>query len=282
MSPSRLDLTQHWTLAQPVCLQGIGLHTGQPGHVSLLPHPHPGIWLGPAGQTHLLDWRQIEDTRLCTRAAGVMTWEHLLAALTGLGISAVRIEMDGPEIPILDGSAAPFVEAFQAAGLTALDQPRSVYRLKQPWQWQRGDIQISATPASQLAIDYQIHYTRSQGVISQRRDFVWSPEAFAAELAPARTFAFAADVAELLANARAQGGSLANALLLEETGLPRNGLRFADEPVRHKILDLLGDLALLGAPLQAHLRVVRGGHQAHVTMVKTLQEQALLSHEREP
>lgn len=282
MLPRHLDLTQHWTLAEPVFLTGIGLHTGRPGHVSLFPHPHPGIWLGPVEQAHLLDWRRVEDTRLCTRAAGIMTWEHLLAALTGLGISAVRIELEGPEIPILDGSAAPFVQAFQTAGLKTLGQRRFVYRLKQPWQWQHGDTQITATPGPQLEIDYQIHYTRSQGVLSQRRHFVWSPKAFVSELAPARTFAFAADVAELLASERAQGGSLANALLLEETGLPRNGLRFTDEPVRHKLLDLMGDLALLGAPLQARLRVVRGGHQAHVTMVKTLQEQALLSHEREP
>ncbi|MGV3524370.1 MAG: UDP-3-O-acyl-N-acetylglucosamine deacetylase [Candidatus Sericytochromatia bacterium] len=282
MSPHHLEPTQHWTLAQPAFLKGIGLHTGQPGQIALFPHPRPGIWVGPAKQAQRLDWRCIEDTRLCTRAAGVMTWEHLLAALTGMGVSAVRIEVDGPEIPILDGSATPFVEALQTAGLTALPLPRHVYHLKQAWQWRHGDIEITAAPATRLEIDYQIHYTRSQGVLSQRRHFVWSPETFAAELASARTFAFATDVADLLASARARGGSLANALILEENGLPRNGLRFADEPVRHKILDLLGDLTLLGAPLQAHVRVVRGGHQAHVTMVKTLQEQALLSHEREP
>lgn len=279
-----LDFMLDWTLCAGLRLDGIGIHSGMPARLEILPSPVPGLWLLRAGQRLRLDVSQVQDTRYCTSAgpAGdpVMTLEHVLAALWGLGISAAELAIEGPEAPIFDGSAAPLCRALLAIGLRPLASRRAMFTLETPWRWQQGDVRIEVTPAAGLEIVYRIEFQRPTARIAQQRRFVWSPRAFVEELAPARTFSFAADVEGMRAQGLIRGGSLANALVLDETGTALGEIRFPDEPVRHKLLDCLGDLALLGAWLQARISIDRGGHSAHVTMVKSLKERALPVDER--
>lgn len=271
------DFEQDWTLNNSVSFAGIGVHTGQAVRLTLHPSDKPGLWLRDGNQLQLISAEMVRDTRFSTTVGSVMTIEHALAALNGLGVSAAVIEAAGPEAPILDGSSAPWVEAILANGFTALNSPRQIYTLKAPWHWQQGEISISAEPADRLEIDYQIDFQREAYRLQQQRLFSWSPQAFADEIAAARSFAFERDAAALQAVGLAQGGSLATSLVLTETGGSLNPARWPDEPVRHKILDCLGDMALLGGWLQARLSIRRGGHTAHVTMVKTLKDQTLLA-----
>lgn len=265
-------LRQHWSLKQPVVFEGKGLHTGATARLEIRPWQTPGFWL----QTHpqqaplLLASEGVEATQLCTTVSGAMTIEHVLAALRGLGLSAALLVLEGPECPALDGSAWPWVAGLLNAGLIALPQPRRHYRLSAPWQWQSDKIQIRVAPAEALHISYSVDYPRSAGHFCQQLDYRWSPQSFVAEIAQARTFSFAQDIPLLQAAGFAQGGSLSNALLLQEDGQPLNPARFADEAIRHKILDLLGDLGLLQYPLQANMQIHGGGHSAHVTMIKNL------------
>lgn len=271
------DFSYDWTLAAPVTFSGTGVHTGASVRLSLLPSEQPGLWLSAGGETVLVSAELVRDTRFSTTVGPVMTLEHALAALNGLGISAAVLEVSGPEAPILDGSSGPWVEAILAAGIKALATPRRIYRLREPWHWQDGEISISAEPADTLSIDYAIDFMRDDFRLEQQLLFDWSPLAFAREIAPARTFAFEKDAEALKQAGLAQGGSLENALVLNETGGSLNPARWHDEPIRHKILDCLGDLALLGGWLQARISIRRGGHTAHVTMVKILKAQALLA-----
>lgn len=268
-----------WTLSRSLSFQGLGLHTGQPTELTLHPVAEPGLYLKHSGQSLPISYQQVSQTRLCTALGTLMTVEHVLAALYGLGISAAVLEVHGPEMPALDGSSQPFAEAILSAGIKALSSARKIQGLRQSWRWRTADIQIEAEPAAQLEVSYQIDFQRQQTRLLQSYDFSWSPENFARQIAPARTFSFENDITKLRSAGLIKGGSLENALVLTETGGSLNPLRFEDEPVRHKILDCLGDLALLGSHLRARIRIERGGHSAHVTMVKTLIEQALLLNE---
>lgn len=269
-----LSLQQHWTLAEALSVQGVGLHTGAQARVDLLPTTEPGYWLW-----HDRDWVQItpglvRNTRLCTQLGSIMTVEHLLAALYGLGFSAVRIRVDGPECPALDGSARNWVEAL-APLRVALPAARQVWRLTQPWQWQQQGVSIRATPAEHLSLRYAVDYLKPEMHLQQAYAWDWSPETFVSDVAPARTFGFASDLEAMQRSGRALGGSLNNALLIRGPESLQQA-RFADEPVRHKLLDLLGDLALLGRLLLARLEIRCGGHQSHVIMASTLLQEGWL------
>lgn len=277
------DLSYHWTLAQPICFQGPGLHTGLFSELELSPSETPGYWLWLNADWHKISPEMVRSTELCTRLGiaavptgedGLQTVEHLLAALYGLGISALRIRSSGPEVPALDGSAQGFVTAILEAGIIALPSLRKFYRPQKALHWQAGEVDVHCAPAERLEIHYALDYLRPEYRLESERSFVWSPEAFLTEIASARTFAFGADLDHLWARGLARGGSLDNALVLEGSGY-RNTPRFEDEPVRHKILDLLGDLALWEARIEARITIYKGGHQSHVKLVKMLQEQAL-------
>lgn len=278
---SLADLNFHddWTLAAPVRLSGVGVHTGVDAVLEIQPSPSAGLWLERDGQLWPLSIDQVRDTRFCTTVGPahtpVMTLEHVLAALYGLGVSAAIIHVKGPEAPILDGSAQALTERLIQTGLRPLASRRRMLALQAPWQWQQGEVEILAEPAARLGIHYTVDFVRAETRLIQSHDWQWSPQGFATEIAPARTFAFAADVEKMRALGLVKGGSLDNALVLDEAGQPLGQMRFADEPARHKILDCLGDLALLGGWLQARLTIRRGGHSAHVTMVKSLKERAL-------
>jgi UDP-3-O-[3-hydroxymyristoyl] N-acetylglucosamine deacetylase len=264
------DFDYHWTLAHRIDWQGVGLHSGQRVRLALLPHHQPGYFLRSHGQNMPLNAAAVNQTRYCTSlqlgSVTLQTVEHLLAALMGLGISAACLELEGSEIPILDGSALLFAQAIRAAGILPLPERRAFFR-PEPGQWKNTDTSLYWEPSDQLEIEYGIDYTGPPALV-QNFHFVWSPEAFMAEIAGARTFVYLNEVAQLQAGGLAQGGSRDNALVIEDHA-PASDWRWPDEPVRHKILDLIGDLALSGAFPLVRIKAYRTGHEAHVTMVKS-------------
>jgi UDP-3-O-[3-hydroxymyristoyl] N-acetylglucosamine deacetylase len=212
-------------------------------------------------------------TSLARDGASVATVEHLLAALYGLGVDNLRAEIEGPELPALDGSAATWVELLRRAGLREQAAPRRRLSLDRAIELREGEGWIRAEPCAGFAVRYAIDYAHPAVGRQELSIDGDDPDGFAREIAPARTFGFASELGSLQESGLARGGSLANAILLDERGIVNpEGLRFPDELVRHKILDLFGDLALLGAPLHARVQVERGGHRLHQALVSALRE----------
>lgn len=264
-----LSFSYNWTPKTPFSLSGIGLHSGQPCRVQVFPQCEPGLFFNHQGTLIPILASQIRSTHYCTTLqAGTFsaqTIEHLLAALWGSGISAARLELEGPECPILDGSAKPWQEALAQAGIQRLPSQRRFFRPSAPGQLGDEQAWIRWEPADTLSLSYQIAYP-GPPALSLQRAFAYSPEAFAHELAAARTFVYLQEVEALWQAGLALGGSSENALVIANQ-VPAPDWRFEDEPVRHKLLDLIGDLALLGAFPLVRIQAFRTGHRHHVTMV---------------
>ena len=265
------------TLQRSISCTGIGLHSGRRVTLRLRPAPaHHGI------RFRRLDLDGLEVPAIAARVAGidyatglaqdaasVDTVEHLLAALVGLGIDNVTVELNQAEVPIMDGSAASFVYLVHEAGVRRLKARRRFLRVARPISLSRGDKSIALYPAGDFRVTYSIsfdhpllrHQTRSQCV---------TEESFIEEIAPARTFGFLKEIEQLRQRGLALGGSLDNAIVLGETGVLNSSLRFEDEFVRHKILDVIGDLALVGHPLIGHLVAHRGGHALHAAFARKI------------
>jgi len=265
------------TLRRTVPCAGIGLHSGRKVTLSLKPAPaDTGIQfrrtdLGglviPAHVAHLGSSQHLQ-TGLVRDAASVDTIEHLLAALRGLGIDNVVIELNQAEVPIMDGSAAPWVYLIQDAGIKELSAPRQTIQILRQIQVQHGDKRIAFYPNDHLKISYTIGFDHPM-LRHQQKTVELDEKTFVDEIAPARTFGFLKEVEMLRQRGLALGGSLENAIILGETGV-LNPLRFEDEFVRHKILDVIGDLALVGYPIVGHLVVHRGGHALHTAFASEL------------
>ena len=268
------------TLRRTVPCAGIGLHSGRKVTLSLRPAPaDSGIQfrrtdLGglviPAHVAHLGSSQHLQ-TGLVRDRASVDTIEHLLAALRGLGIDNVLIELNQAEVPIMDGSAAPWVYLIQDAGIKELSAPRQTIQILRHIHVQQGDKRIAFYPNDQLKISYTIGFDHPM-LRHQQKTVELDEKTFVDEIAPARTFGFLKEVEMLRQRGLALGGSLENAIILGETGV-LNALRFEDEFVRHKILDVLGDLALVGYPIVGHLVVHRGGHALHTAFASELLNQ---------
>jgi UDP-3-O-[3-hydroxymyristoyl] N-acetylglucosamine deacetylase len=214
----------------------------------------------------------VVDTSLATNLgraeARVGTVEHLLAALSGLGIDNVRIEVDGPEIPIMDGSAAPFAFLVQSAGIRVLDEAKSFLVIKKPVSVFDGDKEATFTPASRFKIECVIDF-RHPLISDQSFSMEFSDRSFSREISRARTFGFLRDVEMLKRIGLARGGSLDNAIVVDEFSiLNPDGLRFPDEFVRHKVLDAMGDVSLFGKPVIGHLKVHKSGHALNHKLVQ--------------
>jgi len=260
------------TIAREAALSGTGIHSGSQVRLRILPSTAGGIVFH---RTDLdgLEFR-IEPDKMAARNSTnlirdghrILTIEHLLASLYAFDIDCVDIELDGEEIPILDGSARPFVEALEGAGLKKLDSQRETIRIRESFSIEEGDSWIRVTPADSLEISYRIEFDHP-AVGVQEMSLEINRETFASGIAPARTFGFLKDVPELRARQLALGGSLDNALVLDEKKLINGPLRFPDEFVRHKILDLVGDLSLLGRPVQGRFTAHRAGHGLHLRTV---------------
>jgi len=259
---------------------GIGLHSGRKVTLSLKPAPADygirfqradlgGIEI-PAHVTHLGGPQQLQ-TGLVHDHASVETVEHLLAALHSLGVDNVAVELNHPEVPIMDGSAAPWVYLIQDAGVRDLSAPRRTIRVLRPLQVQHGDKRAALYPSDQFKITYSICFDHPL-LRHQQKTVDLDEQTFVDEIAPARTFGFLKEVEMLRQRGLALGGSLENAVVLGETGV-LNPLRFEDEFVRHKMLDAIGDMALVGYWILGHLVVHRGGHALHTALASELLRQ---------
>jgi UDP-3-O-[3-hydroxymyristoyl] N-acetylglucosamine deacetylase len=211
-------------------------------------------------------------TGLARDAGTVETVEHLLAALVSLGVDNVIVELNQAEVPIMDGSAASFVYLVHEAGLKRLTRPRHYLKVLRPVSLSRGDKRIALYPSDHFKVTYSIRFDHPL-LRHMTHTLQVTQESFIDEIAPARTFGFLKEVETLRQRGLAIGGSLDNAIVLGETGILNNSLRFEDEFVRHKILDAIGDLALVGYPVIGHLVAHRGGHELHAAFAeKVLQE----------
>ncbi|MEY4759365.1 MAG: UDP-3-O-[3-hydroxymyristoyl] N-acetylglucosamine deacetylase [Cyanobacteriota bacterium] len=270
------DYTGAWTLQASVERHGVGLHSGVETRVRLQPSARPGYWVGwlDAPQLRLcrLTPAQVRDTRLCTALQldqrRLATVEHLLAALAGTGVTQAEILVTGEEVPILDGSALPWVEALAEAGLQALPEPSGGLALAEPITVSSGASFATALPYEGLRLGAAIEFAEA-AIGRQLFSLDLSPGQFVAEIAPARTFGLRSQVDQLRAAGLIQGGCLENALVCDGDQWLNPPLRFAEEPVRHKILDLLGDLALVGLP-RAQVFAYRGSHGLHTSLAAAL------------
>ena len=257
------------TLRRQISCVGIGLHSGNKVHLSLKPaaadfgirfrRTDLGEHEVPATVQHLAGIQLA--TGLARNEVSVETVEHLLAALVSMNVDNALVELNSPEVPIMDGSAAPFIYLIQEAGLKALQAPRKYLKIVRPIAISRGDKRIALYPSDHFKVTYSISYDHPL-LRHQSRTLRITEDSFIEEVAPARTFTFLKDVEMLRQNGLALGGSLENAIVLGETGV-LNALRFEDEFVRHKILDAVGDLALVGYPVIGHLVAHRAGHALH-------------------
>ena len=271
------------TIAEKVSCTGVGLHTGAPASLTLHPaRADSGIVFVRIDGDERIEVparaSEVSSTELATTlgsgSASVATVEHLLAALYGLGIDNVRIEVDGPEVPVLDGSAAPFVYLLRSAGVFTQRRPRRVLEILRPIQVSDGVRSISIEPSRHFDVSYAVDFEHPAIGRQELELHPLAPEVFEVEIAPARTFGFLADVEAMWDAGFALGGSLENTVVLDDQRvMNREGLRFADEFARHKVLDLLGDLALMGVFLQGHVRAERGGHSLHQRLVRAIAEQ---------
>jgi UDP-3-O-[3-hydroxymyristoyl] N-acetylglucosamine deacetylase len=264
------------TLRQVAPCTGIGLHSGQKVSISLKPAPaDSGIRffradLGVEIPAHVscLGGVQQLQTGLKKGDASVETVEHLLSALRSLGVDNALIELNQSEVPIMDGSAAPWVYLIQSAGTRELQAPRRTMEILAPVEVQAGDKRIAIYPSANFKVTYSISFDHPLLRLQQKTLDI-TEQVYVDEIAPARTFGFLKEVEMLRQRGQALGGSLDNAVVIGETGV-LNPLRFDDEFVRHKMLDAIGDLALVGYPLQGHLVVQRGGHALHTAFAAEL------------
>jgi UDP-3-O-[3-hydroxymyristoyl] N-acetylglucosamine deacetylase len=246
--------------------------------VVLTPKPiNTGIWFlrtdCPGNRPIEASAENVSDTILATTIGegqeAISTIEHLLAALGGLGINNLLIEVRGPEVPILDGSALPWVELFRKVGLRAYTAPRPYLAVRKPFEMSDGDRSISVCPAGELSVDFAIDFPGA--IQGQERRFAFSEASFVQDIAPARTFCLLSDVERMQAAGKALGGGLDNAVVLSGSEVVNpEGLRFKDECVRHKILDFIGDMALARAPLLGRFKARKSGHQLNQRFLAAL------------
>ncbi len=187
----------------------------------------------------------------------------------GSGLTDLDLLIDGPEVPIVDGSALPFVHLIDAAGVRSFDERIEPLRVREPIEVSEGDKWIRIQPAETLSVDYTIDFNHPN-IGTQRIRFDWDADRFAREIAPARTFGFMREVEQLRAVGLARGGSIENCIVLDEQSIVNGPLRFEDEFVRHKLVDLIGDLALIGRPVVGAISVHKGGHALHSRFVQEL------------
>ncbi len=269
------------TLKNPVSVQGIGLHSGN--KVSMKVNPaKPGTGLlfrrtdlpgrPEVGATLHNVISCSHATTIGTQHFHISTIEHLMAAFAGLGIDNATIEIDGPEVPAMDGSAAIFVFLFQDAGIQVQGSPRRFMEVIRPLSIGDGDKKVTFLPHSSFHIEFSIDFPHPV-IKAQRFKAEITEKTFAKRIARARTFGFLKEVEMLHKNGLALGASLENAVVIgEDSVLNQDGLRFSDEFVRHKVLDIIGDLYLLGAPLRAKVIARKSGHALHCRAIKRLME----------
>lgn len=266
------------TIQNIVSCKGVGLHTGKMIHLRLIP-ADPGCGIDfvrtdlghaviPADAAHVIPSQF--STIIGAGEATVQTVEHLLAAVSALGVDNLRIELDGPEIPAMDGSATPFIKLLLEAEIAEQAKSRSFIEILKPIRVSEQGKSITVRPGSSFEISVKIDFDHA--VIAKQSYRYWhSKNAFIEEIASARTFGFLKDFDALQAQGLAMGGSLDNAVVVgEDSVLNEQGLRYPDEFVRHKVLDLIGDISLLGMPILGRIEAQCSGHKLHAELIKEI------------
>lgn len=268
------------TVAQPVAISGVGLHHGVPVNIKIRPAPAgTGIvflrtdlrnFSLPASWQHVA--RVSYATSLMRQGVLISTTEHLLSVLYSSGIDNCWIDIDNLEVPILDGSGKPFVELLREAGVVQQKRRRRYLRVRKPVTHVHGDKRITLYPANTFSVDCAIYFPHPL-VGHQTMEIELTPENYASEIAPARTFGFEHELDAMRDMGLIRGASLDNAVCFTpDKVLNAGGLRFSDEPCRHKILDLIGDLALIGRPLLGRVIAERAGHAMHAALVSRIMQ----------
>jgi UDP-3-O-[3-hydroxymyristoyl] N-acetylglucosamine deacetylase / 3-hydroxyacyl-[acyl-carrier-protein] dehydratase len=269
------------TLAGDGRLSGVGLHTGKPSSVVFRPTaPNSGIRFfrggKPAVELSAGGSRTATKNLRCSRIGegetSILTVEHLLAALRGMGLTNLDIDVEGPEVPGLDGSALPFVELFKEIGIVDQSESSGFYRITEPIFCYDDLKSIAIYPAEEFSVSYLLDYEHPE-LRGQKVDFCLSPEAFESQIAPARTFCTDKEAAELQKSGFGLGANAENTLVVREDGSHRATMRFADECARHKVLDILGDLTLLGFPVIGRVVGVRSGHTLNQKLAEAIRMQ---------
>ena len=277
---SNICSNQQQTIAKPVSIRGIGLHTGT--EVTMKLHPAKvdyGIKFIRKDIKHnnVIEalWSNVSSTKLSTtisnqNGTSVSTIEHLMSALSGLHIDNIKIEIDGPEVPIMDGSSIKFVDLIDKTSTKSLNKRRKILKVKKNIKVENNDSSVELKPNNQFSIDFEIDFP-SKLISKQSCQLQLVNGNYKTDIASARTFGFERDVDMLRSNGLALGGSLDNAVVVGETKiLNSDGLRFKDEFVRHKILDSIGDLYLAGTPIQGYFFGNKSGHHLNNLLLKSL------------
>ena len=278
----RIGKVSRHTVAKPVRISGTGLHSGNIVKLEIKPAVNGGLVFQnskdrsiqiPVSPFYVTE--TLQAVRLSSKNWKVQTVEHLLAALAALGITDALLELDSNEIPILDGSAQPFIEAIETSGIVDLGINVEPITLTSAVWVVDGDKYLVALPDNKFSVTYGVDFKhpllRGQSIHME----LDSPS-FMKEIGSARTFGFLKDVEEMKARGLVMGGSLENAVVLTEDGYLNDSLRFENECIRHKVLDLVGDLYLMGRPIQAHVIASRAGHALDVSLAKKIMTQVAL------
>jgi len=268
------------TLAKPVSLSGIGVHTGQEVTMNFVPAKenagivfrridlpgHPEI---PANVENVCDTSR--STTIGSANKFIHQVEHVLAALKAYDIDNLFIDVSNIELPIGDGSSAAFVKMIEEAGVKEQDKDISVYKILEPIYWSEKDIHLVLLPYDGYRISYTLNYPETKALKSQYHSVLINSENFKSEIAPCRTFSLYKEVSMLMDKGLIKGGSLDNAVIIQDDVIfSKNGLHFPDEMARHKILDLIGDLSLVPMPFEGHVISIRSGHSSNFQLAKKI------------
>src|SRR5579862_4648753 len=270
-------MTYQTTIEQSVSTKGVGLHTAVESHLRLVPAPaDTGVVFRRVDldnfeiAAHVTNVARVSyATSLMRQGVLISTTEHLLAALYCCGIDNIYVELNALELPILDGSSQPFIEMLAEAGTRRLRRPRRYIHVVKPLEFSDGDRLIGIYPAEDFSIHCYVDYHHPCAG-PQEFEMAVTRESFSRELAPARTFTFVKELLALQKMGLIRGGSLANAIVMDDNSILNGPLRFPDEFVRHKALDLIGDLALVGRPIQGRIVAHKAGHALHTQLVTRL------------
>lgn len=268
------------TLKKSVSISGTGLFLGEKSTITIHPAPFDtGILFQridhPEKPTIPATLDSVVNTPRCTiignKKCSIYTVEHLLAALKAYEIDNAWIELDGPEIPILDGSSAAFCDLLEEGGSVFQNKEKHFYHLSTPLFWSQNDVHLIALPSEEFRISYTLHYPNSQILRSQYFSKEINQQVFKNEIASCRTFCLYEEIAPLIDKGLIKGGSLLNAVIIKNDAVMNpEGVRFPDEMVRHKVLDLIGDLSLIPISFYAHIIAIRSGHASNVAFGKEL------------
>ena len=271
------------TIASEVYLQGIGIHTGEKVNVTFKPAAAdsgvtfirtdvPGSPRIKANAESLLTHKSSRRSCIGNSQTEVQTIEHLMASLYSLGIDNIDIEIDNNELPGLDGSASGFVGALEGAGIKEQESPKYIYAIKEPITIQEGSSSITVLPSNEFKISYTLSYQHPY-LAAQFLEIAVNAKSFKGEIAPARTFCLEEEVNQLKNQGFGSGANYENTLVVGKTGVIKNTLRFKDEFVRHKILDLIGDLYLAGCSIRGHVIALKSGHSLNIKITQKIYEQ---------